>query len=357
LCFNAEPVRTASVSVSPIMEHRPPRVEMLWESQDPLIALKKFGFQTPDLASKWVLDVVTELWDVTAVSCERIVLSALNALAWLRTDHGDKIAKWSIYRPGFEFLSEVAKLTSWLDAQGVPVSAPIAARAGSLRAHADGVLIELQSVCPGELLDVVDPSQVLAAGATLAQLHEALARYPDAGPMMAADDDPAWPRRNANSDLQASLAGRIDAWLAAHGEKVPTDLALSLRGKMGGAPLIDRPLQLVHYDYRSANVICEGGRVRAVLDFEQVGMDHALVDVAWAAVMLGTRFRNWQPTPQKVISTFLKGYCSSRQLSDAEAGWLPRLLLWQMLEAANCGWNPDAWMAAATEQAETVREH
>ena len=127
---------------------------------------------------------------------------------------------------------------------------------------------------------------------------------------------------------------------------------------MSDAPLIDRPLQLVHNDYRSANVICEGGRVRAVLDFEQVGMDHAMVDLASAAVRLGTRFRCWRPTPQKVISTFLKGYCSWRQLSDVEAGWLPRLLLWQMLEAAaNCGWNPDAWMAATTKQAATVRQH
>lgn len=329
---------------------------MLWESQDPLIVLKRFGFQTPVQASKWVLDVVTALWDVTPVSCERIVLSSLNALAWLRTNDGKKIAKWSIYKPRFEFLSEVANLTSWLDSQRVPVSAPIPARSGMLKARADDALMELQSVCPGELLDVVDPSQVFDAGATLAELHGALARYPDAGRMMAPDDDPTWPLGLAEGDLQGSLPGRVDAWLAGHGDKVPADLALLLRGHMGDAPVIDRPLQLVHNDYRSANVICAGARVRAVLDFEQVGIDHAMVDLASAAVRLGTRFRNWRPTPQKVIRTFLKGYCSSRQLSDVEVGWLPRLLLWQMLEAAaNCGWNPDAWIEAATEQAETVR--
>ena len=105
---------------------------------------------------------------------------------------------------------------------------------------------------------------------------------------MAADDDPAWPRRLARGDLQGSLPGRVDAWLAAHGDKVPADLALSLRGRMGGTPLIDRPLQLVHNDYRSANVICEGGRVGALLDFEEAGMDHAVVDLARAAVRLGT---------------------------------------------------------------------
>jgi homoserine kinase type II len=261
---------------------------MLWESQDPLIALKMFGFQTSSQASTWALDVVAALSDVKPVSCERIVLSALNALAWLRTEDGDRIAKWSIYKPRFEFLSEVAKLTSWLDSQGVPVSTPIPARSGTLRAQADGALIELQSVCPGKLLDVVGPSQVLAAGATLAQLHKTLARYPDAGRMMAADDDPAWPRRLAKGDLQGSLPGRVDAWLAAHGNKVPADLALSLRGQMGDAPQIDWPLQLVHNDYRSANVICEGGRVGALLDFEEAGMDHAVVDLARAAVRLGT---------------------------------------------------------------------
>ena len=180
---------------------------MLWESEDPLIALQKFGFQTPDQASNWVLEVVTALWNVTAVSCERVVLSARNSLAWLRTNEGNRIAKWSIYGPRFEFLSEAAKLTSWLDAQGVPVSAPIPARSGRLRAQADGALIELQSVCPGELLDVADPSEVSAAGATLAQLHEAAARYPGAEGMMAADDDPAWPRRLSNGDLRAHWRG------------------------------------------------------------------------------------------------------------------------------------------------------
>ena len=106
---------------------------MLWEPQDPLIALKKFGFQTPGQVSKWVTNVVTALWDVTAVSCERVVLSALNAIAWLHTDDGNRIAKWSIYKPRFEFLSEVAKLTSWLDAQRVPVSAPMPTKSGWLR--------------------------------------------------------------------------------------------------------------------------------------------------------------------------------------------------------------------------------
>ena len=233
---------------------------------------------------------------------------------------------------------------------GRPASTSFSADPGTIgqaQAQADGALIELQSVCPGELLDVVDPSQVSAAGATLAQLHEALARYPDAEGVMAAGDDPAWPRRLTNGDVRGPLAGRIDEWLAANGDRVPADLALALRGQLGVSPLIERPLQLVHNDYRSANVICQSGEVSAVLDFEEIGMDQAVVDLAWAAVMLGTRFRNWRPTPQKVMSTFLKGYCSVRPLSDVEAGWLPRLLLWQMLDgAASCGWDP-AWMEAA----------
>ena len=57
----------------------------------------------------------------------------------------------------------------------------------------------------------MDPSQVFAAGATLAQLHQTLARYTNAGRMMAAGDDPAWPRRLAKGDLQGSLPGRVDA--------------------------------------------------------------------------------------------------------------------------------------------------
>jgi hypothetical protein len=36
-------------------------------------------------------------------------------------------------------------------------------------------------------------------------------------------------------------------------------------------------------------------------------MGRAIVDLAQAAVMLGTQFRYWRPAPQTVISTFLSG--------------------------------------------------
>ena len=72
---------------------------------------------------------------------------------------------------------------------------------------------------------------------------------------------------------------------------------------------------------------------------------------------IGTKFRDWRPTPVGIISTFLKGYCSSGQLSDLEARWLPHLLYGKCRTwPANCGWNSDAWTKSATEQAEAARE-
>ena len=78
------------------------------------------------------------------------------------------------------FLKEVAKLTAWLDAKRVPVSAPILTRSDRLRAGADGALIELQSVCPGELPDLADPGQVLPAPAGVGPAARDLGWYPDA---------------------------------------------------------------------------------------------------------------------------------------------------------------------------------
>ncbi|GAA3519239.1 phosphotransferase [Nocardioides daeguensis] len=73
----------------------------------------------------------------------------------------------------------MARLTPWLDDRGLPVSAPVPATDGRLQVEVDGVSMGLQHEIRGELLDTADQRQVRAAGAVLAELHDALAAYPD----------------------------------------------------------------------------------------------------------------------------------------------------------------------------------
>ena len=51
----------------------------------------------------------------------------------------------------------------------------------------------------------------------------------------------------------------------------------------------------MHLDIRSANLLCDGDRIPAILDFEEAGIDYPVDDLAKAAVLLGTRFRDWAP--------------------------------------------------------------
>lgn len=154
---------------------------MLWESDDPAAVLaERFGFADVAAAERWLSRTVEQHWEIDVVSCERVVMSFKNALAWIRTPDGPMLAKWSIAKHRFPRLSALADATAWLDQHDMPVSAPVPTPRGRRQDEVDGVSIGLQRQIHGALLDVTDPDQVHAAGATLSLLHETLSSYPDA---------------------------------------------------------------------------------------------------------------------------------------------------------------------------------
>jgi homoserine kinase type II len=319
-----------------------PVVEMLWEAHDPHSALDgRFGFSDGESAGGWVAATLAEYWGVRVRSCERIVISDHNALAWLGTPSGRLLAKWSVVRGLFPRLSEMARLTGWLDSQGLPVSAPIPALDGRLQVEAGGVSMCLQHEIEGDLLDVADPTQVHAAGAALARLQDALASYPDADRIAALSGPPA------------PLTTRVTNWLDSG--RSPTMARDALRELLAAAPSDPLPTQLVHLDFRSANILCAGSEVAAVIDFEETGIDHRIVELARSAVLLGTRFRDWGPVPAEVRVGFLAGYQSVRRLTPAEVGWWDILLLWQALAVVPAGDDPTGWGPSALSHLAELR--
>lgn len=313
-----------------------PVVEMLWEAHDPHRALdSRFGLSDGESAGRWVAAMLAEHWGVRIHACERIVISDHNALAWVATPSRRLLAKWSVVRERFPRLSEMARLTPWLEGKELPVSVPVPARDGRLQVEVDGVSMSLQRVIDGDLLDIDDPDQVTAAGAVLARLHDALAAYPHAEKVAT----PAGP--------PDPLGARITGWLVAAAEQLPTATRDTLRRLVGDAPPDRLPTQLVHGDFRSANVLCAGRQVTAVIDFEEARFDHCIVELARSAVMLGTRFRNWGPVSAEVRATFLSGYESVRRLTPLEAGWWDTLVLWTTLALVPPGDDPTGWGPSA----------
>lgn len=160
----------------------------------------------------------------------------------------------------------------------------------------------------------------------------ALAGYPEAGDL-AGTSEP--------------LPRRILGWLDTGAGHLPAALRAELRELVTSAPAGELPRQLLHFDFRSANLLCVAGEITAVLDFEEAGHDHRIVELARAATLLGTRYHDWAPVPAAVRSGFLAGYQAVRPLAPAEAGWWDTVLLWQAMAMVPPGGDPAGWGAAA----------
>ncbi|TIC86459.1 phosphotransferase [Nocardioides sp. GY 10127] len=315
-----------------------PTLEMLWEHRDPVRVLsERFGFVDGDEAAVWVSTALADLWGVEVEVCHRLVMSDRNALAWVSASSGPLLAKWSVCEERFPRLAALARLTTWLGAQGLPVSAPVAALDGRVQVELDRASLSVQRVVPGDLLDVTALDDVRQAGAVLARLHSALATYPSADAVAALLAPPV------------PTQDRIRSWLEEAPDHVPGVAVDALRRLVADAPVSRWPAQLVHGDFRSANVLCAHSAVAAVIDFEEARLEEPLSELARAAVLLGTRFRDWGPVAAEARQALLDGYRSVRDVTAAEARWWAVLVLWNSVRMIPSGEDPMGWTSAALE--------
>ena len=257
-----------------------PAVHMLWESADPLRELtERFGFRSGASAAEWVAEVLERHWNLAVRGCDRLVISDRNVMAWVTAGDRSVVAKWSSLPDRFSYLEDAARLVAWLDTRAVPVAAPIEATDGRLLVEVGNdasaqsasrlplpgsrFLLGVLPVVAGDLLDTGDPEHVNDAGQMLATIHEALARYP----------------------------GRIGG----HGQPANG--------------------QIIHNDFRSANILHDGTRISAVLDFEEIAFDTRVADIAKSAVLLATRYRDWGPTDERVRDAYIDAYDAHARVS------------------------------------------
>jgi homoserine kinase type II len=130
----------------------------------------------------------------------------------------------------------------------------------------EGFSLGLYPFVDGDLLDVADAGQVEAAGRMLATLHEALAAYP-----------PPF----------------------GDGQAEPNQ-------------------QLIHGDFRSANILQDSASITAILDFDDVSYRSKVADLAKAAVLLGTRYHDWRPTSLDTRNAFLAAYDDVAPLTSVQ---------------------------------------
>lgn len=260
-----------------------PSVSMLWESTDPNDVLKeRFGFESVVDVTTWLAETLPVVWGIAVGHLDRVVISGWNAMAWIAADDRHLIVKWSALPTVFPRLVDASAVTVWLDQHEIPVASPIASLDGrrlvevgndagghlrsGLREPDSRFLVGVLPVRDGTLLDVSDHRQVVDAGEMLAALHETLDAYP----------------------------GAVGGRLPSAGE------------------------QLVHNDFRSANILHDGSRISAVLDLEEITFGKRVADLAKAAVMLGAQYRDWAPTPVEVRIAFIDSYSTRCPLTAEE---------------------------------------
>ena len=318
---------------------------MLWEAVDPDQALTwRFGFASTATAVAWLGAALQQRYALRVVAADRLVISAQNLLAWLTTSEGHLIVKCCANASAHQRLSQLADLLCWLAERAIPVSTPLRSTLGEVQSSYDHLSLGLQRVLPGELLKPERAEQAYAAGVTLAALHQALAIYPRAAELHTGSAPPALAR--LVGDAVARLQGKTQAAALLSSLK-------SILVHAAARAAADPGLQLVHQDYRAANILWHKGRVSAVLDFEEVGWGYRVNDLAWAAVHLATRFRDWGPLASNEQSVFLEGYRSIQPLAASEERWLPILLSWHSIDLA-CAATGTVTYAPALESAVTL---
>ncbi|MBX3012167.1 MAG: phosphotransferase [Caldilineaceae bacterium] len=300
---------------------------MLWEATDPTTALtKRFQFTNTEAATAWLRAMLAQHYGVKLLAVTRLTISAYNLIAWTTTDAGSRLVKCCADLPAHAQLQTRGELVHWLGQQGLPVSAPLVAQSGSVQVQCEHLSVGVQRVIAGALLDPTQIEQSQAAGLTLAQLHQALAAYPQANAVTVTT--PVSP-----------LAARLIEW-ANETRKTLTDTALRATLEvlveqaktLAGTSLVP---QLIHGDYRAANVLWQEDKIAAVLDFEEVRWGYRVNDLAWAAVHLGTRYHHWGPVSPAVHRTFLDSYTALCPLTEQEMQWLLPLLTWHSLTLAH----------------------
>lgn len=340
-------------------------LSMLWESTVPAAALRdRFGFDDAAAATTWCAVLLDEVWGIDVREVTRVVISDQNVIAWVQAARGGLVVKWSRARDQFERLDASARLLRLLSERGVPVAAPVASLTGADRVVVAGPAAELSvAVLPeltGDWLDATNPSAVRAAGGCLAELHQALGAigalgaHPVLGPSSAvgvglhADAPQA---RTAAAVVRVLATepvdwqARVATWLDQSDGGLAPAASQRLGALLASAPRLDDAQQLVHNDFRAANILTRDSRVVGVLDFDDVAVAPRVYDLAKASVYLGTLFTGWGPIPPPARDALRAGYESVCPLTAVESHWLELLTLWLGLLAAQSQPAPERWLA------------
>jgi Ser/Thr protein kinase RdoA (MazF antagonist) len=242
-------------------------------------------------------------------------------------EHGGERYLLRIYRHAAdpERIRYEHELLSRLNGAGLPfaVPAPLPARSDdTLVTASNGAAAALFPFFMGMHASSEDQEQLRACGAALAELDLAMAAIELPAPAAGLPAFGAFPAAHAASPGPDAVVAALPL------EESERRHLLEIMQYLGEVtPRMARhlPGQVVHRDFDGSNVLMDGRRVAAVLDFEFARPDIRALDLATGLGAFGGA--GWDPADESWRLAFAEGYLARLRLRPAELEAVPDLML------------------------------
>ncbi|OAN43813.1 homoserine kinase [Chloroflexus islandicus] len=255
---------------------------------------------------------------------------AINETAFIETTVGRFVIRRNRRHIGFQSIKLRHRLLDWLRQRGFPAPRVLPARNGDTVVILNDRVYELSVFIIGDEFNPSRPRQLSDIGRVLASYHRAVTGFPDPPPPPPPRYLPSSLSSLTERLITRDLLGDLTVTLHWYERRIA-----DLRRQLSDEAYAALPHVLIHGDIHRDNLIFRGDAVAALIDYDQIGIDARLVDVADGLVdmAVGPPPPNWSmwgvyraPLDLERVQLFLSAYNAIAPLSKSEAQALPAIL-------------------------------
>ncbi len=222
-------------------------------------------------------------------------------------------------------LLQANRIFHHLARHGFPAPAPLLTRTGSTIATTNGEHYAVYPFVRGRAMLRGDVRQVAEAGSALGSYHRIMAEYPR---RMSRSEESFPSRFQEKIDLFTENIESLDGQPAALGIEASLDYLkdslLDIELSLLRFPYENLPRLTIHGDYRRQNILFQGDRLAAVIDFHRSRIEARSLDLAIALADILPRTSNGHAL--SLARSFINSYERVRPLSNDEQEALPVLV-------------------------------
>ena len=224
-----------------------------------------------------------------------------------------------------EELRRANRIFHHLAGHGFPAPAPLLTKAGSTIATINGEHYAVYPYVLGRAMVRGNIRQVAKAGVTLGSYHRIMADYPK---RMSRSEEPFPSRFQDRVDLFTENVEALDGQPSALGIEASLDYfkdsLLDIELSLLTLSYEDLLQLTIHGDYRRQNILFEGDRLAAVIDFHRSRIEARSLDLAIALADILPRTSNGHAL--SLARSFINSYERVQPLSNDEQEALPVLV-------------------------------